>query len=284
MSDPGDFVMDNDMSIEPMMALGWQADVVPWRDSSIDWNAFDAVYISTPWDYPQHIEEFLRVLKTIDNSSATLINSLSLVRWSLSKTYLRDLEERGAAIVPSMWCDDIDVAQIPQWFDVFKTEALVIKPATGVNAIDTFVLKNPVSAELTEQLSRVFQQRAFMVQPFVENIRDEGEYSLFFFGGEYSHAIQKIPKPGDFRVQEEYGADIRSVEPSQDLLETAQCVLALVEPQPVYVRADFVRDTTGDYLLMELEMIEPALYLRTDDGAAARFAAAFDDYFKDAAQ
>jgi glutathione synthase/RimK-type ligase-like ATP-grasp enzyme len=254
---------------------------VPWRDSSIDWNAFDAVYISTPWDYPQHIEEFLRVLETIDNSSATLINSLSLVRWSLSKTYLRDLEERGAAIVPSMWCDDIDVAKIPKWFDVFKTEALVIKPTTGVNAIDTFVLQNPVSAELAEQLSRVFQKRAFMVQPFIENIRDEGEYSLFFFGGEYSHAIQKIPKPGDFRVQEEHGADIRSVEPSQDLLETAQCVLALVEPQPVYVRADLVRDVTDDYLLMELEMIEPALYLRMDDGASARFAAAFNQYYEE---
>jgi glutathione synthase/RimK-type ligase-like ATP-grasp enzyme len=281
MSDPGDFVMDNDMSIEPLTAMCWQVDIVPWRDSSIDWNAFDAVYISTPWDYPQHIEEFLRVLEMIDNSSATLINSLSLVRWSLSKTYLRDLEEKGAAIVPSMWCDDIDVAKIPMWFDVFKTEALVIKPATGVNAIDTFVLQNPVSAELAEQLSRVFQKRAFMVQPFIENIRDEGEYSLFFFGGEYSHAIQKIPKPGDFRVQEEYGADIRSVEPSQDLLETAQCVLALVEPQPVYVRADLVRDATDGYLLMELEMIEPALYLRMDDGASARFAAAFNQYYEE---
>ena len=105
-------------------------------------------------------------------------------------------------------------------------------------------------------------------------MRSEGEYSLFFFGGEYSHAILKKPKPGDFRTQEEHGADILSIEAPAALVETARHVLGVVSPQPVYVRADFVRGAGGRFLLMELELIEPALYFRTDPGSAARFASA----------
>jgi len=105
-------------------------------------------------------------------------------------------------------------------------------------------------------------------------VRSEGEYSLFFFGGEYSHAILKKPKPGDFRTQEEHGADILSVEASAALVEKARRVLGEVNPQPVYVRADFVRGAGERFLLMELELIEPALYFRTDPGSAGRFASA----------
>lgn len=284
MADPGDFVTDYDVSFDAMAALGWQTATVPWRDSSIQWNDYDAVYICTPWDYPQHADEFMQVLETIERSSATLINPLSLVYWSLSKTYLRDIEEKGGAIVPSLWLDDIDVSQIPDWFETFGSDTLVIKPAIGGNATDTFVLRNPLPDELANQLSRVFRQRAFLVQPFIASIQTEGEYSLFFFRGEYSHTIQKKPKPGDFRVQEEHGSEIHSVQPAQELIAAAQQVLALVEPQPVYVRADFVRGVAGEFLLMELEMIEPALYLRTDDGAAERFAAACTDYFEECRQ
>lgn len=281
MSDPGDFVTDYDVSFEAMAALGWQAEMVPWRDSSTDWNEFDAVYICTPWDYPQHADEFMHVLEAIDASSATLVNPLSLVRWSLAKTYLRDLQERGAAVVPSVWINDFDAAQLVDWFESFGTDTLVIKPDVGGNATDTFVLRNPVSSEFAGQLSRTFRNRPFLVQPFIANIQTEGEYSLFYFAGDYSHAIQKIPKSGDYRVQEEHGADIQSVRPADDLLATAAQVLALVEPAPVYVRADFVRSDDEQFLLMELELIEPSLYLRTDDGAAGRFAAAFDNYVKD---
>jgi len=284
MSGPGDFVTDYDVSFDAMAAMGWQAEPVPWRDSSIDWDNYDAVYICTPWDYPQHVDEFMRVLETIERSTAVLINDLALVHWSLSKTYLRDLEERGAAIVPSIWRDDIDIAEVAHWFETFNAHTLVIKPDVGGNATDTFVLRNPLPGDLADSLAKTFRKRSFLVQPFVENIRTEGEFSLFFFGGEYSHTIQKTPRPGDFRVQEEHGADIRSVTPTQELIDTAQQVLSLVEPQPVYVRADFVRGATENYLLMELEMIEPSLYLRTDDGASARFAAAFDKHFKDVAQ
>ena len=156
----------------------------------------------------------------------------------------------------------------------------MIKPTVGANAKDTFVLSRPIADGVLGTLQRVFSERAFFVQPFIESIQTTGEYSLFFFNGEYSHAIQKLPKAGDFRVQEEHGADIRSVQPPRALRETAEALFARIQPLPTYGRGDWVQDADGRYLLMELELIEPSLYLRTDSGAAARFARAFNERFE----
>jgi glutathione synthase/RimK-type ligase-like ATP-grasp enzyme len=165
-------------------------------------------------------------------------------------------------------------------FAEHRSERIVIKPTVGANAKDTFVLTDPVGAEQLGELRQVFANRAFLVQPFIENIQREGEFSLFFFNGEYSHAIQKTPAAGDFRVQEEHGADISPVRPPDALLETASALFAQIGPLPPYGRGDCVRDADDRFLLMEFELIEPSLYLRTDRGAAARFARALDERFE----
>jgi len=279
MADMGDFVTDFHLSFEPMVALGWRVETVAWR-SAVDWNEFDAVYICTPWDYPEYLPQFLEVLRDIESSRALLVNDLSLVHWTLEKTYLRDIEQRGSDIVPSTWYDDFESARPADFFADHHTDKVVIKPTVGANAKDTFVLSEPVDGDLLQILQQTFSGRAFFVQPFIENIQAEGEYSLFFFNGEYSHTILKTPKAGDFRVQEEHGADIKAVRPPARLLDTARTLFALIEPQPTYGRGDWVRGHDGRYLLMELELIEPSLYLRADSGAAARFARAFDERFQ----
>jgi glutathione synthase/RimK-type ligase-like ATP-grasp enzyme len=280
MEDPGEYVTDYDLSFGAMADLGWQVACVPWRDSSTDWNGYDAVYICAPWDYPDDPDLFLQVMAAIETSSAQLINPIALVHWSLAKTYLRDLEEKGGRIVPSLWFNEFDAEQIPHWFQQLGTDLIVVKPQVGTNAMHAMVLSDPVSAELESELQMTFAQRPFLVQPFMANVQNEGEYSLFFFGGEYSHAILKTPEQGDFRSQEEHGAEIRSVVATPEQVAAAEKFLALLEPQPAYVRADLVRDDEDNFLLMELELIEPALYLRTDAGSAARFARAFDERFQ----
>jgi len=246
---------------------------VPWR-RRVDWNDYDLVYICTPWDYQNDVAAFLDVLETIERSAATLVNGLGLVRWNLEKTYLRELELRGADIVPSRFFDSYDDARVAACFEAHGTGRIVVKPVVGANADHIFVLSEPPAGETREALRQTYQRRPFFVQPFMDSVQSEGEYSLFFFGGEYSHAILKKPRAGDFRTQEEHGADILSVEAHPALVETAHHVLGVVNPQPVYVRADFVRDTRNRFLLMELELIEPALYFRTDPGSASRFARA----------
>lgn len=280
MGDPGDYVTDYHLSLDAMAELGWQVNCVPWRDPSTDWNGYDAVYICTPWDYPDDPDLFLRVLAAIEASSAHLINPIALVHWSLTKTYLRDLEAKGGAIVPSIWFDEFDSTQIAGWFETLRADKIVTKPQVGTNSQHTFVLDEYVSADLLSKLEKTFANRPFFVQPFMTNVQSEGEYSLFFFGGEYSHAILKKPEQGDFRSQEEHGAEIKSVVATSKQIMAAEKLLALLEPQPTYVRADLVRDENDNYLLMELELIEPSLYLRTNAGAADRFARAFDERFQ----
>lgn len=279
MEDMGDFVTDFHLSIAPMQALGWQVETIAWR-TPVDWNEFDAVYICTPWDYPEYAQQFLDVLNSIDASRALLINDLALVHWTLEKTYLRDVERRGSDIVPSTFYDAFESVNCAAFFAEHQTDRIVIKPTVGANAKDTFVLTDPIGEAQRNVLSATFAERAFLVQPFIENIRSEGEFSLFFFNGKYSHAIQKTPKAGDFRVQEEHGADITPVHPEHALLETATALFARIEPLPTYGRGDWVRNSDGRYLLMELELIEPSLYLRTDRNAATRFASALDERFE----
>lgn len=280
MANPGDYVTDYHLSFDAMRFHGWEVETVSWRDPSNDWNLFDAVYLCTAWDYPENPELFLEVLDRIEASSAHLTNSLPLVHWSLAKTYLRDLEERGGAIVPSIWFDEFDSAKIAGWFETLGADKIVIKPQIGANAQHAYVLEKPVSNELVSELEQSFAHRPFFVQTFMGNVQSEGEYSLFFFGGDYSHAILKTPNKGDFRSQEEHGAEIRSVDATPEQIAAAEKLLALVDPQPTYVRTDFVRDENDNYLLMELELIEPSLYLRTDARAADRFARAFDERFQ----
>ena len=273
MDDFGDFVSDADLSFEPMADLGWDVEMLPWR-SDADWDSYELVYICTPWDYQDDVAHFIEVLEQIDASPAELVNSLELVHWNLEKNYLRDLESRGAGIVPSLFCDHFDAGDVDSWFSAHGTDRVVVKPLVGANADHISVLEQPVAATANDALHETYTSRPFFVQPFMHRVLSEGEYSTFFFNGEYSHAILKKPETGDFRTQEEHGAEIRSVEAPRSLIETAHDVVAMVDPLPVYVRADFVRDDAGHFLVMELELIEPSLYLRTDPDSAARFARA----------
>lgn len=274
--------IDAELGFPPLERLGWQVESVRWRAPATDWDRFDAVYIGTPWDYPEDPARFLSVLEAIDRSRAVLVNDLALVRWSMPKTYLRDLESGGAAIVPTLWYDDISAGLIARAFKHFSTGQVIVKPVVSTNATDTYWLTPDTVRERETQLLEIFRARPFVIQPFVGNIQSEGEYSLFYFDREFSHAIQKVPKPGDFRVQEEHGANIVSVMPEPSLLAAGDTVMRLVDPSPAYARADFVRGTDGRFMVMELELIEPSMYLRMDSDAPARFANAIDRYVANA--
>jgi hypothetical protein len=278
MDDTDGWVIDSELSIEPMQSLGWSVDMVPWKSEGISWDEYDAVYINTPWDYPDDAGAFIALLEAIDQSSAVLVNDISLVRWTMSKTYLRDLEHRGAAIVPSLWHQTFDRAMLPGLFDAHEADRIIVKPVVSTNAHNTYLLERNVPPDVVKELEEVFSARPFMAQPFMENVQSEGEFSLFFFTNEFSHAILKTPCDTDFRVQEEHGARIEAVSPETELLDTARNLLDLVDPTPVYGRSDFVRSPDGHFLLMEIELIEPSLYLRMDAAAPMRFARAFDAY------
>ena len=269
-------------SPDPAMAalarLGWRCEWHNWRSADVSWNDWDAVYVAATYDYPQRPEAFLALLGDIERSAAVLVNPLSLVEWNVDKAYLREIEQRGVAIVPGRWYSRAKDCDLDADGKRFGTDALVVKPAISTNATDTFLMRLPADESDHGRMAAVFADRDFVVQPFVEAIQREGEYSLFYFGGVYSHAIRKIPKASDYRVQEEHGGHVVSHRPSDALLAAADHLLSVLPAEPVYARCDYVQGANGDYQLMEVELIEPSLYLETNDMAAIRFAEAFNNY------
>jgi glutathione synthase/RimK-type ligase-like ATP-grasp enzyme len=267
------FVYDH-LAYAPLAKRGWSAQEVSWHDKSVDWNDFEAVIIRSTWDYQSEPEAFLRVLEQIDASSAALENSLSLVKWNISKDYLRELESKAVPIVPTIWCETYDYSQILNAFDILESEEIVLKPWISANADHTYRLRLNDVQQQPDGLESVFADRKYMIQPFLSSVINEGEYSLFYFNGEYSHCIVKIPKAKDFRVQEEHGGQLHSVSVDDELLGACDFVLAALPEIPLYARIDLLKHQSK-YVVMEIELIEPSLYFNMDSDSAERFAQAF---------
>ena len=260
---------DDDLLAEPMARDGWTVEPVPWRRrAGEDWSRFDVVVVRTTWDYQKDPEAFLATLEAIEGSGTRLLNPLELIRWNVPKSYLQELDARGIDVVPTQWGHAPDVSTLETLIEQYGD--LVIKPVISASANDTYRLSRPGEPGMLSTIAGRFTERAYMAQPFMDAIVDEGEYSLFFFGGDFSHAVLKSPKSRDFRVQEEHGGHIRACRPTPQLSETAQRVMAVLKPEPLYARIDLVREGMR-FLVMEVELIEPSLYLRCDPAAPARF-------------
>jgi hypothetical protein len=271
------YVSYDHLAMDALCQYGWQVAEVSWRNCTVDWDQYDVVLIRTPWDYQDDPEAFMAVLEQIEDSSARLENRLELVRWNLNKLYLRELASKGALIVPTCWDQDFSVANFRRWSALFPGRELIVKPLISANADHTYRLPAETEDSVLKELTLLFAQRPFMVQPFMPSVIDEGEYSVFFFGDQYSHTILKTPKPTDFRVQEEHGGLIRAVDPEKQLLVTAREVLRLIDPLPLYSRIDLVRTEKNRFALMEVELIEPSLYFSYSEPSAELFARAVQD-------
>jgi glutathione synthase/RimK-type ligase-like ATP-grasp enzyme len=278
LEDSTGYVIDDELAYAPLAALGWRVDAIPWQRPRVEWRAYDAVVIRSTWDYVNDPDAFLDVLGEIESCGTPLFNELELVRWNIRKTYLRDLAERGVPVVPTIWRERLHLDELPDLIEEVGTAEVVIKPVVGLNARGVFRLNAQTARNRAAELSAYYADRALLVQPFLSAITTEGEFSLFYFNGKPSHTILKLPKPADFRVQEEHGGVIRAVEPEAALSDVSDSALRAIGSLPLYARADLVRaNNASGYWLMELELIEPSLYLRMNSGAPERFARALHD-------
>jgi len=277
MDDIGDFYVYDDLLHAPLANVGWQVTTLSWR-ADVDWSRYDAVVVRSTWDYQQHSQAFLQCLRHIDASETVLENALPVIEWNIEKTYLKALAEAGVHVVPTCWCDTFDLTVLESQFAHFDSEELIIKPVLSANADDTFRLKVPDVKARAAELRQCFASRSHMIQPFIGDIVSEGEYSLFYFGNEYSHSILKKPAAGDFRVQEEHGGQLAAYEPDEAMLSVARAALDVAPAQPLYARVDLVR-FKGNWAVMEMELIEPSLYFNMDIASPKRFVQAFVQRF-----
>jgi glutathione synthase/RimK-type ligase-like ATP-grasp enzyme len=270
-----DFFVYDRMLIEPLAKRGWEAEEVSWHKENHNWGQYDAVVVRSTWDYQAHCDAFLTRLREIDASNAQLLNPLKLIEWNVSKRYLKELEESGVPIVPTLWVDgEVELGHFHAAFSQFDTEELVIKPFISANADFTYRVDKANLPKLFEQIEADFKNRSAMIQPFIKSIIEEGEYSLFYFDGHYSHTICKQPAKGDFRVQEEHGGELSAIKPSSAMLDLAQQTIAALPTKALYARVDMV-NCNHSLVIIEVELIEPSLYFNMDDKSAERFADIF---------
>lgn len=243
-------------------------------DSGFDPAGFDAFMVGTVWDYPPKLNAFLATLDAL-NAHAPVHNPPSVVRWNIEKTYLRDLAGAGAPSIPTVWADAADAAAIAPAFDALDADRLVVKPLVGGGAWRQAIVERGAPLPDAGHLP----PGACLIQPFLPSVPEEGEYSFIFFGGRFSHALQKLPKAGDYRVQSIFGAREIVHTPRPGELDQCRAVLDAAarltsEADLLYARVDMVRGLDGGLAVMELEIIEPYLYPEQGPDMGAVFVAA----------
>lgn len=219
------------------------------------------------WGYHRDHGRWLTACETWSRAGLPLANSAEVLRWNSDKAYLARLADKGVPIPPTRWTDRVTQDQVDAAFAETGSSVLIVKPTVSAGAFRTLRL-SPGEA-LTEA-----PDGAAVIQPYLKSIETEGETSLLFFGGRLSHAVNKRPVPGDFRIQMQFGGLYRTVTPDAEAMALAEQVLAAIAEPLLYARIDMARDDAGAWVLMEAELIEPDFYLDHDPANGAGFAAA----------
>ena len=268
---PADYAVEWRWAFEPqaqaLRDAGLTAESAPWTEIG-DLTGFDLVMPLVAWGYHQRYGEWLKLLDRFEQHSVRVENAASVLRWNSDKAYLAELGAKGVSTVPTLAFASLSEDALVRAREEFGCSELVIKPAVSASAFGTYRLGagDPVPDQV--------RGWRMLVQPWLEQIVDAGEYSLIFFGGEFSHAVSKVPKAGEFRVQPEWGGIISRCEPPEGSLELAQAALRHAPEPTTYARVDIVLGNDGDLQVIELELIEPALFLAQAPEAAAAFAEA----------
>ncbi len=260
---------DDRIAAEALRRRGVSVEGVVWDDPLADWAAYDAVVVRSCWDYFYYPDEFVAWLDALEYAGARVFNPVPILRWNHEKKYLRDLEQRGIEIAPTFWCERGTAPRVQDVMEDCGWNKVVVKPTISGTSMNTWVVERGSDPQ-DAQLEQLLGKRDMMIQEFLPEIL-EGEWSLTFFGGEFSHAAVKRAKPGDFRVQDEHGGSWAQVPASPQLIAQARRVLDCVDENLLYARVDgVIRD--GRFILGELEVIEPMLYFGENGKAAEMFA------------
>ncbi|NEX93351.1 transporter [Caulobacter sp. 17J65-9] len=242
-----------DRMVAAFGAEGVEVDGRTWTEAG----ELDDVALVLPmnvWGYHREYARWLGAVAAWADKGVRLANPASVLTWNSDKRYLGRLGEAGAPVVPSLYVDEVTPAAMADAAKAFGVDRLVAKPQISAGAWQTLLWS-------TGQGVEGGPDGAAILQPFLPSVGATGETSLFYFDGAFSHAVSKVAAEGDFRVQPDFGGAVTTVTPSADERAAAEAVLASVTEPLLYARVDLVRDLSGKPALIELELIEPDLYL-----------------------
>jgi glutathione synthase/RimK-type ligase-like ATP-grasp enzyme len=261
-------VLDDDALVAATLGrLGLRTRRVDWARTDFDWATTRAIVFRSTWDYFFRLTQFLAWIDRVAEV-ALLINPAATVRWNLDKHYLLDLQARGVHTTPTRFLEIGSRVSLRNLIAETGWDEAVLKPTVSGAARHTYRVSAANAAELDPLLQQLLAVEAMMLQPFQRAIPREGELSLMVIGGRYTHAVRKIAKPGDFRVQDDHGGSAHTYTPTAEEIVFAERAVAACVPRPVYARVDIVRDNDGRLAIMELELVEPEMWFRTCPAAA----------------
>ena len=256
-----DWEIDDRVFHAELAVRGVDAPQVAWDDPKIDWSAFDAVLIRTTWDYQEKRDAFVAWAGQL---TVPLYNPADIVRWNTHKSYLRDLEARGVPIVPTEWLargtapDIASLCRSRGWRRAF------LKPCVGATARETLRFE-ACDPQAQQHATRLLANEDLMLQPYLSRVETDGELSAVFIDGKLTHGVRKVPVPGDYRVQDDFGAKDYLIDFPDVAL--ARRTIDAVSGELLYGRADFLIADDG-LKLTELELVEPSLFFRHCRNAA----------------
>lgn len=253
-------------------ARGAHVTGLPWNLEGARFDGFDAVVLRSSWDYHHDPNAYLAWLARWEAAKVGFWNTPALIRWNISKAYLLDLEGAGVPVVPTLILDD-EAARLPAIMAERRWDLGVVKPLVSASAHDTTLVPASEATAVARAIGEGRIRRPVMLQPFLEEIRTRGEWSLIFIDGTLTHAVLKHPGDGDFRVQPRFGGCSARAEPAAATVEVGRRALAALPEPPLYVRVDGVETASG-FTIMEVEAHEPGLFFNLAPEAADAFAEA----------
>jgi glutathione synthase/RimK-type ligase-like ATP-grasp enzyme len=244
---------------------------VDWARPDFAWSRARCAVLRTTWNYFDHPAAFSAWIERVSGQTR-LINPPALVRWNMDKHYLDDLRARGVNTVPTRFVEAGAAASLPSILADTGWDDAVLKPVVSAAARHTYRVDPRTAGEHDAVFRTLLQSEAVMLQPFQRVILDAGELSLMVIGGRYTHAVRKVARPDDFRVQDDHGGTVHAYAPPAEEIAFAERVVAACDPAPLYARVDMLRDNDGALAVMELELVEPELFMRLHLPAAEAFA------------
>ncbi len=248
-----------------------------WDDMFFDWSTTRSILFRTTWDYFDRFDEFSNWLEQVSQQTI-LINSEALIRWNIDKHYLQDLEQKNIHIAESHFIEKGATVTLAQLHDILNWRETVLKPCISGAARHTYKLNSENLYEHESIFQELISEEAMMLQPFQHKIVSQGEISMMVFNGEYSHAILKKAKKGDFRVQDDFGGTVHDYNPSETEIKFAENAVKACPELPIYARVDIFEDNNGAIALSELELIEPELWFRHHKPSALALANGIKNY------
>ena len=242
-----------------------------WTDLNFNASDWDAVIIRSAWDYTDNIKGFLAWCEKVSRETL-LFHSFDLVQWNISKTYLIELFNQGVQTIPSIHLSMEKTFSFSQILNDVEVKDWVLKPIVSAGARGTHRISTSKIEEAEDLVRQYLAREDMMLQPFISSVESHGELSLIYFDGQFSHAVLKKAKRGDFRVQEQWGGSIHNYAPKAKQIEWGEKILSYAPEIPLYARVDALFTEFGGLILIELELIEPDLFLRKDTSASRLFA------------